>query len=137
MDPNPSNCDFGAMTAPGASYDGQDFYCDVAIANAASLRVEYEDEWILAFHHTKPYWKHHIVVVPKRHIQSLTTTTPEDRPVLERLFSVVQGVARWVEDEYGAAAVLTNLGSYQDSKHLHIHIHSGGRRKPDGPGPAD
>jgi hypothetical protein len=24
-----------------------------------------------------------------------------------------------------AAAVLTNLGAYQDSKHLHIHVHSG------------
>ena len=30
-----------------------------------------------------------------------------------------------IEDSHGAAAVLTNLGSYQDSKHLHVHVHSG------------
>lgn len=37
-------------------------------------------------------------------------------------------VAREMEREHGAAAVLTNLGDYQDSKHLHIHVHSGPRR---------
>ena len=26
-----------------------------------------------------------------------------------------------------AAAVLTDLGAYQDSHHLHVHVHSGGR----------
>jgi histidine triad (HIT) family protein len=40
----------------------------------------------------------------------------------------VQDIARAVEKEHGAAAVLTNLGAYQDSKHLHIHVHSGPRR---------
>ena len=44
------------------------------------------------------------------------------------LLAVVQAVARDVEQEHGAAAVLTNLGSYQDSKHLHVHVHSGPRR---------
>ena len=118
------------MSALGEGYSGQDFYCDVAIPNSAGLRIEHEDEWVLGFHHTKPYWVHHIVVVPKQHLGSLTTVTAEDRPVLERLFAVVQNVARHVEDTHGAAAVLTNLGSYQDSKHLHIHVHSGGRRMP-------
>ena len=123
--------------AVGAGYDGQDFYCDVAIPRSSELEVVHEDEWVLAFHHTKPYWVHHIVIVPKQHIPSLTTVSTEDRPVVERLFAVVQDVARRVEVEQSAAAVLTNLGSYQDSKHLHIHVHSGGRRSPGGPGPAD
>ena len=34
-------------------------------------------------------------------------------------------IAGKVESEYGAARVLTNLGEYQDSKHLHFHISSG------------
>jgi histidine triad (HIT) family protein len=111
---------------PGAGYAGNDFYCDVAIPQAASLRLEYDDEWVLAFHHTRPYWKNHVVVVPKKHIASLTTVGLEDREHASRLLAVVQEIARTVEHRDGEAGVLTNLGRYQDSKHLHVHIHSGG-----------
>lgn len=47
---------------------------------------------------------------------------------MRALLTVVQSVASAVEREHGAAAVLTNLGAYQDSKHLHIHVHSGAVR---------
>jgi histidine triad (HIT) family protein len=114
---------------PGLTdYRGDDFYCDVAIPGADALEVVFEDEHILAFHHTRPYWKTHIVVVPRKHIASLTTVAKKDAKLMERLFTVVQSIARDVEQRSGAAAVLTNLGRYQDSKHLHVHVHSGGLR---------
>ena len=34
-------------------------------------------------------------------------------------------VASHVLETHGAARVLTNLGRYQDSKHLHWHIYAG------------
>ncbi|NGN92907.1 HIT domain-containing protein [Nocardioides sp. KC13] len=107
---------------------GTDFYCDVAIPHPERLHVVHEDEHVLAFHHTRPFWEVHIVVVPKRHIGSLTTVGADDEDDVRRLLGVVQAVARNIELEHGAAAVLTNLGAYQDSKHLHVHVHSGGRR---------
>src|SRR5690348_7951318 len=107
-------------------YRGDDFYCDVAIPRTDALDVVFEDDDVLAFHHTRPYWQTHIVVIPKKHIASLTTVTREDAELMARLFTVVQSVARDVEHSAGEAAVLTNLGRYQDSKHLHIHVHSGG-----------
>jgi histidine triad (HIT) family protein len=113
----------------GDGYDGDDFYCDVAVPHASMLDVVHDDDWILAFHHTRPYWKNHVVVVPKRHVASLTTVGPDDADLMARLFAVVQRIARDVERRDGAAAVLTNLGEYQDSKHLHIHVHSGGQRE--------
>lgn len=118
------------MTSLAASlpYSGNDFYCDVAIPDPGALEVVHHDERVLAFAHTRPYWLAHLVVVPTRHISSLTTAGPEDEDDLRALFGVVQQVAREVEREHGAAAVLTNLGSYQDSKHLHVHVHSGPRR---------
>lgn len=108
-------------------YDGADFYCDVAIPHPEQLNVVHQDARVLAFHHTRPFWAVHIVVVPTCHIASLTTVTADDTADVRALFAVVQRVARDVESEHGAAAVLTNLGSYQDSKHLHVHIHSGER----------
>ncbi|MGP9683294.1 HIT domain-containing protein [Brachybacterium sp. AOP3-A1-3] len=113
--------------ADALTYTGSDFYCDVAIPDPGALDVVHEDPSVLAFHHTRPFWEVHIVVVPTRHIASLTTAGPEDEADLRALLSVVQQIARDVEQEHGAAAVLTNLGAYQDSKHLHVHVHSGAR----------
>jgi len=47
-----------------------DFYCDEALSGKTPVKVVLETEDVLAFHHTKPYWPVHIVVVPKVHIPS-------------------------------------------------------------------
>jgi histidine triad (HIT) family protein len=109
------------------AYDGDDFYCDVALADVGALDVVEETDQVLAYHHTRPYRPVHVVVIPKRHVASLTTLTADDEPLVRDLFAVVQRVAAQVESEHGAAAVLTNLGEYQDSKHLHVHVLSGAR----------
>lgn len=115
-------------STPSHAYTGDDFYCDVAIPDPDALEVVHLDEQVLAFHHTRPFWQVHLVVVPRRHIASFTTAEAGDEEDVRALLGVVQQVAREVEQEHGAAAVLTNLGSYQDSKHLHVHVHSGPRR---------
>ena len=79
----------------GNGYTGTDFYCDVAIPGAHELDVVHEDELV------------------------------QDESTVRALLRVVQDIARDVEQTHGAAAVLTNLGSYQDSKHLHVHVRSG------------
>ncbi len=109
----------------GAEYDGDDFYCDIALANTAVLDVVHEDDRVIAFHHTKPVWELHLVVIPKRHIASLTRAAATDEDDVQAMMKVAQSLARAVEEERGAEAVVTNLGSYQDSQHLRVHIHSG------------
>ncbi len=109
----------------GATYSGDDFYCDVAIQDTSALSVEFENGSVLAYHHTRPFWPVHIVVVPKRHVSSLLALTAEDDPLTLELLDVIKELAKHVLDEHGAAAVLTNLGAYQDSRHLHFHVSSG------------
>lgn len=105
------------------NYHGSDFYCDVALQNVDKLHVEYEDDNIVAFRHTRPHWSPvHIVVTPKRHIPSFTNYAPEDEETIQQLLKVVRLVAKRIEDEYGAARIVTNLGDYQDSKHIHFHV---------------
>lgn len=113
------------METSAAAYDGTDFYCDVAIPSPHLLDVVHEDDEVLAFHHTRPFWPVHVVIVPKRHIVSLTTLLGSDEVTVRALLRTLQDVARAVETEHGSARVLTNLGDYQDSKHLHIHVASG------------
>jgi histidine triad (HIT) family protein len=107
------------------SYSGTDFYCDVALKGEMPLRKEYESKGVLAYHHTRPHWPVHIVVVPKKHIASFTAISSSDMPILLELFEVLKKIAAGVEKEHGAARILTNLGEYQDSRHLHFHVSSG------------
>ena len=84
-----------------------------------------ETENVLAFHHTRPFYPVHVVVIPKRHIASLLTLEKEDNDLLLELIEIVRQVAAQVVKEQGACRVLTNLGNYQDSKHLHWHVAAG------------
>lgn len=103
----------------------EDFYCDEALSGKTPIRVVMETETVLAFHHTRPYWPVHIVVIPKAHIPSLIDLGGHSLEVVHQVLEVVRMVAAQVTEEHGACRVLTNLGRYQDSKHLHFHVSSG------------
>jgi histidine triad (HIT) family protein len=102
-----------------------DFYCDEVLSDHTPVRKVLETANVLAFHHTRPFWPLHIVVIPKRHIPSLLALTPQDDALLAEMFAVIRQVAAQVEQDYGECRVLTHVGRYQDSKHLHWHISSG------------
>jgi histidine triad (HIT) family protein len=102
-----------------------DFYCDEVLSGRTDVKVVTETATVLAYHHTRPYWPVHIVVIPKSHIPSLTNLGNADESMLHQVMAVVREVARDIEAKHGRARVLTNLGEYQDSKHLHFHVNSG------------
>jgi len=99
-----------------------DFYCDEALSGKTPISIVQETNEVLAFHHTRPYWPVHIVVIPKKHIPSLTNLGEHPIELVHEVLEMVRTLAADIEQEYGAARVLTNLGEYQDSKHLHFHV---------------
>lgn len=104
----------------------EDFYCDEVFSGKTAVEKVLETENVLAYHHTRPFWPVHIVVVPKQHVDSLLTVDDE---LLIELMAVARQAATVVLAEHGAARVITNLGEYQDSKHLHFHVVSGPQMK--------
>lgn len=103
-------------------YLGDDIYCDVIIPRRIEITIVKETDNVIAYHHTKPFWPVHIVVTPKTHISSLLEL---DGEIAKEILLVLQEVAGDVSNSENAARVLTNLGEYQDSKHLHFHVSSG------------
>src|ERR1700730_12464906 len=89
-----------------------DFYCDEVLSGLTKVEKMVETYDVLAFHHTRPFWPVHIVVIPKRHIGSLITTDVEDSTILLEMLTIVKQVAKEVVAKYGACRVLTNLGEY-------------------------
>ena len=101
----------------------EDFYCDEVLSGKTNVVKVIETDNVLAYHHTRPFWETHVVVIPKTHVASLLTIDDDD--LLLELLAAVKQVAAQVLKEKGAARVLTNLGDYQDSKHLHFHVNAG------------
>ena len=99
-----------------------DFYCDQVLNGLTAVEIVAETTDVLAFHHTKPFYPVHIVVIPKVHVPSLTDLGGASESLLHSLMGVVRQVAANVEREHGACRVITNVGDYQDSKHLHFHV---------------
>ncbi len=99
-----------------------DFYCEQVLSGKILVDKIEETEQVLAFRHTRPAYPVHIVVIPKAHIASLLDLEEGDLALVNDMLRVIKRVAAQVMLEYGACRVITNLGSYQDSKHLHWHV---------------
>lgn len=109
----------------------EDFYCEQVLSGKTPVEKIIETKNAIAYYHTRPFYETHIVVIPKKHISSLLTLEKADAELFLELFEIIKQVAAKVTEEKGAARVLTNLGKYQESKHLHFHITSGSQIRPD------
>ena len=102
-----------------------DFYCDEVLSGKTPIETVAETARVLAFSHTRPSYPVHIVVIPKQHVDSLLALTDDD--LLIELMGVIREIAAQVVNDRGVCRVITNLGDYQESKHLHWHVVAGDR----------
>ncbi|OMF16658.1 HIT family hydrolase [Paenibacillus amylolyticus] len=106
----------------------QDFYCDEVLSGKTQVKVVMETNNVMAYHHTRPYYEHHIVVIPKIHIQSFISQEEENNDeLLLEMMRVIKKIAADMLAQTGSSKIVTNLSSYQDSKHQHWHVVSGER----------
>jgi histidine triad (HIT) family protein len=107
-----------------------DFYCGQILAGLLKVPVYCENEQVFAFHHTNPLWEQHVVLLPKRHVESLITLEEADNELLLELMRTARTIAADFMARFGGCRVYTNLGEYQSSKHLHWHIGCGRQLRP-------
>ncbi len=79
-----------------------------------------ETETLLAFHHPKPAYPFHVLLVPKKSVDSLMKLDPHDSVFLSDLYSTVQSLV----DEFQLTAyrLIVNGGEFQDFPQLHFHL---------------
>jgi histidine triad (HIT) family protein len=100
-----------------------DFYCDFVLNNKIEIKKEIETENVLAFYHTKPNWTFHIVIIPKQHITQFTKL--DTMQIIDEIFSIAQKIIIKYNLQTTNYKIITNGGTFQDSKHLHFHLISG------------
>ncbi len=103
--------------------DTKDFYCDFVLNNKIEVKKEVETNNVLAFHHTKPDWTFHVVIVPKHHITRLADV--EDISLIADIFTVIKEIILKYQLHEKNYKIITNGGEFQDSQHLHFHLVSG------------
>ena len=87
-------------------------------------RLRETDHW-LAFHHPRPSYPVHILLVPKRAIASLAALQAEDEVWLGELFPLVGELVAELKLEGAGYRLIGNGGKYQEFPQLHFHLVSG------------
>lgn len=85
----------------------------------------FEDEKIIAFNDINPKAPVHILVVPKKHINSIITMEEGDKEIISDLIWRAKEIAR--EKGLSGYKLIFNCGKEggQEINHIHLHLLSG------------
>jgi histidine triad (HIT) family protein len=86
----------------------------------------HETETLLAFHHPKPGYPVHILLVPKKAIANLDDLTASDDEFLLDVFRTTQKLVEVYSLADLGYRLILNAGAYQKVPQLHFHLVAGG-----------
>lgn len=103
-------------------------FCRIA-AKEVPAEIEYEDDEVLAFKDLYPKAPIHLLIIPRRHIESIARLSPTDTELMGRCMQV----ARLLGEKTGYAdrgyRVSCNCGPEGGQVVYHLHFHfTAGRR---------
>jgi histidine triad (HIT) family protein len=102
-------------------------FCKIAAGQIPSKMV-YQDDDVVAFEDINPQAPHHVLIIPRRHIESMSDITPADGPVLASMCMAAQKIANMLNLQRGYR-FLTNVGPDAGQAVPHLHFHLLGGRK--------
>ena len=106
----------------------QCIFCKV-INKEAPAQIVHEDERILAFKDILPKAPVHILIVPKKHIETVGHIEPDDKDLIGELFIAAKKVAKEQGVSETGYRLIFNVGrdAGQTVDHLHLHLLGGGK----------
>ncbi|MCE9593285.1 MAG: HIT domain-containing protein [Planctomycetes bacterium] len=103
-------------------------FCRI-VAGELPCRKVWENEHVLAFHDIRPAAPVHVLVVPKRHVESVWEL--DDRALAGELLLAAAEVARVLRLDAGFRLIAnTRHDGGQEVGHLHLHVVGGKRLGP-------
>ena len=89
--------------------------------------IVYEDSEIIAFRDINPVTPIHILVIPKKHIESLIDLKQDDELLIGKIYTVINKIAKREGINEKGFRVIVNCGEDggQEVKHLHFHVLGG------------
>lgn len=105
-------------------------FCRI-VADEAKATIVYRDEQVTAFRDTHPVAPTHILIVPNKHIESVSGLGPEDEPLMGYVVRVAGMLAKEEGIDKSGYRLITNTGvdGGQTVFHLHLHLIGGQRMR--------
>jgi histidine triad (HIT) family protein len=103
-------------------------FCKIAAGEIPSNLV-YQDEHVVAFPDISPAAPVHILVIPRKHVDSIGHLEDADLELAGRLMLAARTVAQQAGVAESGYRVVANIGAHggQTVPHLHLHV-MGGRQ---------
>ncbi len=102
-------------------------FCRIA-RREASGKIIFEDDSVVAFEDLHPRAPTHVLIIPRKHIESLDAMQPEDEAVVGHLHSVAALLARQRTIHQTGYRTVINTGDHAGQSVFHIHLHLMGGR---------
>ncbi len=103
-------------------------FCDIAASKIPSKTV-FSDDRMLAFHDVNPGAPTHLLVIPRRHIESLGELAPGDDELVGAMVRKARDLAKDLGLAERGFRLVYNFGDDAGYSVHHIHLHLlGGRR---------
>jgi histidine triad (HIT) family protein len=103
-------------------------FCKI-VAKEIPAKILFEDDDLLAFSDIRPVAPTHALIIPKKHIVSLSEASPEDATLLGKLLLAAQRVAREAKLETSGWRAVSNNGPDAGQSVFHVHVHVLGGRE--------
>lgn len=99
-------------------------FCKIASGEIPTDAI-YEDENLIAFNDLDPQAPIHFLVIPKKHITSLSTLSDSDSQLIAEIMKIIRDLAK--KYDLTGYRVVTNIGEEggQSVPHLHFHVLGG------------
>ena len=109
-------------------------FCKIA-AGEIPGEILYQDEEVIAFRDIEPLAPVHLLIIPRRHIPSLTHISDTDAPLIGHMVIIANQLARDEGIAGSGYRLVINCGEHggQIVTHLHMHL-LGGKRLSDSMG---
>jgi histidine triad (HIT) family protein len=103
-------------------------FCRI-VAGESPAEIEYEDEEVLAFKDLYPKAPIHLLIIPRRHIESIASLESEDEAVVGHCVRVARLLAERLGYGERGYRVSCNTGPEGGQVVYHLHLHfTAGRR---------
>lgn len=98
-------------------------FCKIA-SHGAETKVEFENDFVIAFPSISPAAETHIIIIPKEHIPTFTDLEEKHKDLFIEMAKATQKI---IEDKKisGGYKLIFNGGKYQSVNHIHWHLLAG------------
>jgi len=106
-------------------------FCQIA-AREIPADIVYQDDRLIAFKDIKPLAPVHLLIIPRKHLESLNSIGEDDTNLLGAIQQLAVKLARDAGVAESGYRLFTNCGpdAGQVVKHLHYHLLGGGSLGP-------